>query len=60
MFVARNIPFEFNSRKSFERTEEGLRISVRGGRRMQPRCLRKLTWAVFKMTLRCMYIGHGP
>ncbi len=34
-------------------------MNVRGGRPMKPRYVRKLTRAVFKMTLGCMHIYHG-
>lgn len=60
MVAPGNVLFESNSRKTFERTQEGFRLNVRGGRRMTPRYVRKLTQAVFEMTLGCMHIDHGP
>lgn len=57
MFAPGNLLFESNSSKTFRHDGKGnIKMSVRGSQRMTPAYARKLTRALFKMTLGSMYI----
>ena len=51
--------FESNSRKTFHHDGNGhFKINFKGSQKMTPGYARKLTRALFKMTLGCMYIDN--
>lgn len=55
-----NVSFNSNSKKAFQRTPDGFKVNIRSNQKMTPSYCRRLTRALFKMTLGCIYVDHGP